>query len=194
MLIKNQAIRQKKEKIREEMRWKRRNHHNSICPEDEGNKILHRLKQTTLIKPMDSIGGYYPMGSEANTLPILRAYALQNHKIGLPKIKGTELAFYEWNPNFPPETGPEKGSYPLGPTVLIVPLLAFDDQGHRLGQGGGFYDRTLAQLKKMAPSFMAIGIAYDCQKIDTVVCEPHDQKLQAVITPQFTYVFDRNDE
>ena len=194
MSINEEDIRHQKEKMRQDARWKRRRHHNIVCPEDEGNKILHRLRATALIKPTDRIGGYYPTGAEVDSLPLLRAYAQKDNKIGLPRIKGMDLFFCEWDPETSPEQHQGKEYLLFHPTVLIVPLLAFDDCGRRLGQGGGFYDRAIERLKKTNPSFMAIGISYECQKITAIACEPHDQKLQAVITPEFTYIFDKNGE
>jgi 5-formyltetrahydrofolate cyclo-ligase len=65
------------------------------------------------------------------------------------------------------------------PDLLLVPLLAFDGRGHRLGYGGGFYDRTLALL-----GVPAIGIAYAGQEVSSLPAEPHDRRLTAILTEQ----------
>ena len=67
------------------------------------------------------------------------------------------------------------------PDLIVVPLLAFDRRGGRLGQGGGFYDRTLAALRRDRPVF-ALGLAYAGQELDEVPTDPHDQRLDAILT------------
>lgn len=69
----------------------------------------------------------------------------------------------------------------LRPDLVIAPLLAFDRLGGRLGQGGGHYDRTLAGLRRTGPVFV-LGLAYAGQEVDRLDLEPHDQKLDAVLT------------
>ncbi len=78
----------------------------------------------------------------------------------------------------PPGDAPE-----LVPDVLFMPLVGFDEHGGRLGQGGGHYDRWLA----VHPGTIAIGLAWDCQLVDELPHEPHDQPLHAVITPTRIY-------
>jgi 5-formyltetrahydrofolate cyclo-ligase len=70
----------------------------------------------------------------------------------------------------------------LEPDVVLVPLLAFDTQGFRLGYGGGFYDRTLARLRAIKP-VVAVGIAYDELKVDAVPHRSYDERLDWVLTP-----------
>jgi 5-formyltetrahydrofolate cyclo-ligase len=72
----------------------------------------------------------------------------------------------------------------VAPALLLVPLLAFDASGHRLGYGGGFYDRTLALL-----NVPAIGIAYAGQEISSIPFEPHDRTLDMILTEQGTRKF-----
>jgi len=77
---------------------------------------------------------------------------------------------------------------PVTPSVLIVPLLAFDRNGYRLGYGGGYYDRTLEILRANGP-VLAVGFAYAAQQIDTVPTEATDQPLDAVVTEEFVITF-----
>lgn len=70
----------------------------------------------------------------------------------------------------------------VDPDVVLVPLLAFDARGHRLGYGGGFYDRTLNRLRK-SKRIVAVGLAYDEQRVDEVPVESYDEKLDWVLTP-----------
>ena len=76
---------------------------------------------------------------------------------------------------------PTEAAAPLVPDVLILPLLAFDRQGGRLGQGGGFYDRTLQSLRQ-AGQILAIGLAYAKQEVDCVPMDEFDQSLDAILT------------
>lgn len=68
------------------------------------------------------------------------------------------------------------------PDIVLVPLIAYDARGNRLGQGGGYYDATLAALKKNNPKTLAIGAAFSLQKVETIPCEPHDAALDAIAT------------
>ena len=70
----------------------------------------------------------------------------------------------------------------VDPDVVLVPLLAFDARGYRIGYGGGFYDRTLQRLRKLKP-VVAIGLAYDEQRVDAVPVESYDERLDWVLTP-----------
>jgi 5-formyltetrahydrofolate cyclo-ligase len=70
----------------------------------------------------------------------------------------------------------------LDPDILLVPLLAFDVRGYRLGYGGGFYDRTLHRLRKLKP-VVAVGLAYDELRVDAVPAESYDERLDWVLTP-----------
>ena len=76
----------------------------------------------------------------------------------------------------PPASAPQ-----VRPAAVILPLLAFDGAGTRLGQGGGYYDRTLAALRASGPA-LAIGLAYAGQQVDRLPCDAHDQRLDGVIT------------
>jgi len=78
----------------------------------------------------------------------------------------------------PPDDAPE-----VTPSVLLVPLAAFDDRGYRVGYGGGFYDRTLAKLRAAGPA-TAVGVAFAAQRVDRVPNEPHDEPLDWILTPE----------
>ena len=102
--------------------------------------------------------------------------------------EGAPLAFRPWNIDDHLEVGafdilvpPDRG-LSVVPELIIIPLLAFDDNGARLGYGGGFYDRTLASLRANH-TISAIGLAYDFQQADDLAVEPHDQPLDVVLTP-----------
>jgi 5-formyltetrahydrofolate cyclo-ligase len=136
------------------------------------------------------IGGYYPIGHEASPLPLLQQLAMMGIAIALPRIKAAAepLAFHAWQRGDMLATSslnipePLAEAAPLSPEALLVPLLAFDGKGNRLGYGGGFYDRTIQSLRSRNTRFIAIGIAYDAQQAARLPAERHDQRLDAVIT------------
>ncbi|MGB5068190.1 MAG: 5-formyltetrahydrofolate cyclo-ligase [Albidovulum sp.] len=131
------------------------------------------------------LAGYMPMRTEIDCLPAMAAH---QGPVGVPVIKAAAqpLLFRQWTPDAVMVAGtfgaliPEAGDW-LVPEVLIVPLLAFDRRGYRLGYGGGFYDRTLEGLCAHG-SVIAIGFAYGAQEVDNVPTEPTDQPLDLIVT------------
>lgn len=134
------------------------------------------------------LGAYHPVRSEIGCLSLVRRLGAQGWTIALPVVtNGEPLSFRAWTPDTPLKPGPygipEPADAPaVTPTALLVPLLAFDTQGHRLGYGGGFYDRTLAALRRSGP-LIAVGLAYDCQEVPEIPADLHDQRLDWVLTP-----------
>lgn len=134
------------------------------------------------------LSGYMPMRTEINCVPAMAAHVGRGGRVGVPVILGAgqPLKFREWTPSTPMIEGefgaliPESGDW-LVPEVLVVPLLAFDRRGYRLGYGGGFYDRTLELLRAMGP-VKAIGFAFAAQEIDRVPTEATDQPLDLIVT------------
>jgi 5-formyltetrahydrofolate cyclo-ligase len=106
----------------------------------------------------------------------------------LPRInaKGAALSFREWREgdalvdNHHGIAEPRADAETVTPDVVFVPLLAFDARGHRLGYGGGYYDRTLDALRAKG-KILAIGVAYAGQEVAEILSEPHDHALDAVI-------------
>jgi 5-formyltetrahydrofolate cyclo-ligase len=131
------------------------------------------------------IAGYWPMGEEMDPRPLMLALASRGHPLALPVTppRGQPLAFRAWAPGVPLSPGPMGTSEPaegtaLRPDILLVPLLAFDRAGRRLGYGGGYYDRTLATL----PGAKAIGIAYAGQEMPEVPAGRQDFRLPLIAT------------
>jgi 5-formyltetrahydrofolate cyclo-ligase len=115
--------------------------------------------------------------------------------VGVPVIgaAGQPLSFRRWRPGAAMVAGPFGALIPeagddVVPEVLIVPLVAFDRAGNRLGYGGGFYDRTLEGLRAARPTF-AIGFAYAAQEAEALPLEPTDQPLDAIVTEAETLLF-----
>jgi 5-formyltetrahydrofolate cyclo-ligase len=133
------------------------------------------------------LAGYMPMRTEINPLPAM-AEAAAHGPVSVPVIiaNGQALQFQTWEPDSAMVKGafgaliPETGAW-MQPEIVIVPLVAFDVQGGRLGYGGGFYDRTLEQLRSLRPT-MAIGFAYSAQEDSALPLEPTDQPLDLIVT------------
>ena len=140
-----------------------------------------------------TLAGYMPMRSEIDPLAAMAAYL---GPVGVPVIMGAglPLKFRQWSPEaamVPGDFGaliPAEGVW-VEPEVLIVPLLAFDARGYRLGYGGGFYDRTLEALRARRPT-LAVGFAFGAQEVACVPTEPTDQRLDALVSDLGLRIFD----
>ena len=150
-----------------------------------------------------TVFGYWPMADEIDVRPLMTRLCEDGWKVALPVVvaKGEPLIFRRWRPGMVlqaggfgtrhpyPDSGPDLGpdlgpeAPEMVPDILLVPLLAFDNRGFRLGWGGGFYDRTLARLRA-AGEVNAVGIAYQGQKVDSVPHSSHDQPLDRVVTEE----------
>lgn len=133
------------------------------------------------------LAGYMPIRSEIDPLPAM-AEAAAHGPVAVPVIAGADLPldFSLWEPGCALREGPFGAMVPevdrfIEPEILIVPLVAFDRAGGRLGYGGGFYDRTLERLRSRRPT-LAIGFAYAAQEADGLPLEPTDQPLDMVVT------------
>jgi len=138
------------------------------------------------------LSGYMPMRTEIDPLAAMAAH---QGAVGVPVIigKATPLRFREWTPGAAMLEGEFKALIPaegawLEPAVLIVPLLAFDARGYRLGYGGGFYDRTLERLRARQ-GVLAIGFAFAAQEVAEVPIDATDQRLDAVVTEKGVILF-----
>jgi 5-formyltetrahydrofolate cyclo-ligase len=136
-----------------------------------------------------SVSGFYPYQAEINVLPLLARLVSEGWQTALPVVmaKSEPLTFRAWAPGEPTGRGiwdihiPLETALELQPDVLLVPMLAFDRRGYRLGYGGGFYDRTLAELRKLKP-VVAIGVAYAGQEMDEVPVAAYDEPLDWILT------------
>ncbi|MBI3444263.1 MAG: 5-formyltetrahydrofolate cyclo-ligase [Magnetospirillum sp.] len=137
------------------------------------------------------VAGYWPLGDEIDPLPLLRDLAGRGCILALPVVTetGQPLDFRQWNLDEGLEPGPHGTRHPLAPapsvipSVVLVPLLAFDLRGFRLGYGGGYYDRTLARLRQ-GGGVAAIGLAFAAQEVEEVPAGPWDQRLDRIATEQ----------
>jgi 5-formyltetrahydrofolate cyclo-ligase len=134
-----------------------------------------------------ALAGYMPIRSEIDPLPVMAGWT---GPVGVPVIDGPglPLRFLAWRPGARMVPGPFGALVPeageeIRPEVLIVPLVAFDRTGLRLGYGGGFYDRTLARLRAAGPVH-AVGFAYAAQEAPALPFEATDVRLDAIVTEE----------
>lgn len=133
------------------------------------------------------LAGYMAMRTEIDPTPAMEEAAAHG-PVGVPVTQsaGLPLKFSRWEPGIALKNGPFGAKIPekedfFEPEILIVPLVAFDRGGGRLGYGGGFYDRTLQLLRSRRPT-LAIGFAYGAQEAATLPLEPTDQPLDMIVT------------
>jgi 5-formyltetrahydrofolate cyclo-ligase len=141
------------------------------------------------LAPGTVVSGFMPLKSEINPLPLMRTLAQQGASLALPAIAGRgqplrmrayafgdRLVAGVWNIREPAPDAPE-----VFPDIVLVPLLAFDHSGHRVGYGAGYYDLTLNDLRARKP-VLAVGIAFATQEILAVPHTEHDARLDLVLT------------
>lgn len=141
-------------------------------------------------RPPGIVSGYYPMEGEIWPLPLMAALRSKGHSLALPVMqgKGDPLLFRAWTPGDPLIPGvwgirqPAPDRAVVLPDIVLVPLLAFDARGYRLGYGGGYYDRTLRSLRAVKP-ILAVGLALDELEVDAVPHLDYDERLDWVLTP-----------
>jgi len=148
------------------------------------------------IVPGMVISGYSPIRNEIDPVPLMRKLASQGARLALPAVmaRGKSLAFRAWSPDDRLMLGalgipePSPAAAEVIPDFMLVPLAAFDRQGHRIGYGAGHYDFTLAHLRK-AKVITAIGTAFAVQEIKAVPAQPHDVALDYVLTEKKVFDF-----
>ena len=180
------ALYSAKSDLRRQLRARRR---------DLAALIPDAAERAAAFLPVDLLGrftaaaGYHAIGSELSPWPVLRRLQAAGARIALPVAPepGAALMFRAWDPDQPlaPDAAripsPTDAAEALAPDLVIAPLLGFDGAGYRLGQGGGYYDRTLDALRA-AGSVFVIGLAFAGQEVDQVPRDDHDQPLDAILT------------
>ncbi len=130
------------------------------------------------------VSAFWPLGDEIDLRPLMHALHARGNPVVLPVTpqRGNPLTFRRWRPGDAMETERFGTLRPTGeemvPDFLLIPLLAFDVAGRRLGYGAGYYDRTLPGL----PGRFRLGCAYAAQQVDEVPAGPYDVRLDAVAT------------
>lgn len=167
-----------------------------VAPEDRRHAaeslVRHAATVPLLAVPPENgvAAAYYPIGGEIDSRLLIDWMRQVGWRIALPTVEqaNAPLTFREWLPDVVLDEGPfstrqpPRGASALPPTVILIPLLAFDAQGYRLGYGGGYYDRTLAALADAGHRAVSVGVAFAVQEIETVPHESWDRRLDMVLT------------
>ncbi len=187
---------QQKDKLREKFRGIRSALHS------EKNNSARDLIATNFIQfvpgvPIGTVvGAYYPMGSEIDSLRLLATLQINGIRLALPVVwkEHEAMEFRAYKLGDALEEGlhdtlqPQADAKVLKPEILIIPLVAFDEKGYRLGQGGGYYDRTLAEIRANR-KVLAIGLAFEGQKTKSIPVESFDEPMDGVLTEKGLWNF-----
>ena len=159
---------------------------NAVEPRDAPLKLIENFPLE--LAKLSPIAGYWPVGGEIDGRPLLAALAKAGRTVALPRMESRAgpARFLQWRGNeiltadafgvpSPPANGPD-----LSPRLFLVPLLAFDRAGRRLGQGGGHYDRIISLHR--AHGVIAVGLAYAEQEMGLVPTGPHDAHMDWIVT------------
>ena len=171
------------------LRSKYLNLRNNINNRSEKEKKINNLLLSLNISSKEKVSGYFPVRGEVNILPFIDFIIDNKNLVCMPFIKKNNyhLLFKSWKNgqkvfkdkfNIPT---PLNGRFII-PNIILVPLLAFDKNKNRLGYGGGFYDRTIANLEKKK-SLETIGIGFNEQEIESLPSMDFDKKLNKIVTP-----------
>ena len=177
-----------KSALRETAVARRRNLADTAGP-NAGLRLADHIVAHLSGRPAGVVSGYLPMSDEIAPLPALARLIQSGWVIAMPVVTGKAepLVFRQWAEGDALEPGPLNTCHPLSsvaeltPDVLLVPLLAFDAAGQRIGWGGGFYDRTIAGLR-VEKDIVTLGTAFLGQQVDKVPSASHDELLDGVIT------------
>ena len=168
--------------------------------EEKRRAAADRLRDQFLLeRPVELpavVSGFWPIKDEIDVRPLMAALFDEGCKIGLPVVqgRGMRLLFRSWRPGEPLEAGVFGTLQPLAtaesiePDALLVPMLACDGEGWRLGYGGGFYDRTLEDLRQRR-RVTAVGVGFDQQFVPEVPHGPDDQRLDWLLTDRRACAF-----
>jgi 5-formyltetrahydrofolate cyclo-ligase len=149
------------------------------------------------VDPGAIVSGFWPMRSEVDVRPLMFALRERGAQLCLPAILDrTTIVFRELvrgaalvDMGFG-TAGPGEEAETIDPSIMLIPLAAFDRRGHRVGYGGGYYDRAIERLTMKGHAPRLIGVAFDCQEVDRVPDEPHDVVLPEILTESGLRRFD----
>lgn len=180
--------------------WRRRQRERLIAERRALDPRLHRTwsaaieaRLAPLLKdlPGDIVGLYWPHRGEVDPRPLAPLLIAERRRLGLPAVaaRGGLLEYRAWQPGAEMEAGhfgipaPKLRDLVI-PAIVLVPLVGFDAENHRLGYGGGYFDRTLAAL---APRPLTVGVGFAAARLDTVLPQPHDIALDIIVTETGLY-------
>ena len=165
---------------------------------DAPERMARNFLATIPLPDRAVVSAFVAIGEEADPAPLIGLLRARGHRIALPRVvkRGEKLAFHLYEPGailIPGVFGlsqPAKDWPEAVPDVLVVPLLAFDARGMRLGYGGGFYDRTLKDLRA-SRNILAVGFAFAGQEVEDVPHRESDEPLDWVVTETGARTFER---
>jgi 5-formyltetrahydrofolate cyclo-ligase len=175
-----------KERLRSEV-FARRDALDKEFRHEAAQRIADRAVDLPELKDVTPVGAYWPIRSEVDPRPLMEALIERGQDVALSQILHPHLSWRLWQSGDVlikggfgvREPGPDAPE--VFPKALIVPLVAFDRRGGRIGYGKGHFDRAIAALEAQH-SVLTIGLAYAVQEIDEVPIEPHDRLLDVIIT------------
>lgn len=151
--------------------------------------MIHYLERKVEDFSQTIISGYWPIRSEIDPRPVLHFVSSRGGCLALPAVLDrTTMVFRKFSEGMSLEpmqfgtVGPGSDSKVISPTIIIAPLSVFDRQGHRLGYGGGYYDRAVEKLQKHTSSVHLFGLGFSCQEVKSIPSAPHDLVLQRIFT------------
>ena len=164
---------------------------------DAPEKAAEHFCEHIDVESAEVVSGYWPIREEINPIPLLTRLRRTDRACALPVVQGRDrpLVFREWTPDDALVPGvfgtsePPPSARELAPHILIVPLLAFDGRGYRLGYGGGYYDRTLHLLRQASKHCVAVGYAYSGQEVEALPVTDADERLDWVVTEAWARAF-----
>lgn len=179
------AIVEAKQRLRVELR-RRRAEMLSAERDAAARRLAQVFARDVAGEPGAVVAGYMPIRGEIDPAPLMRALERRGLLTALPRVVSGDLTFHLSAGGASLVRGafgilePAADAPQVQPTILLVPLLAFDRRGGRLGYGAGYYDRAMARLSPV----VAIGLAFALQEVSAVPMEPHDRRLDRVLTEQ----------
>jgi 5-formyltetrahydrofolate cyclo-ligase len=163
---------------------------------EAAEKLMANFLRHVALPPKGAVvSGYMPFNAEMNVRPLMTHLVNEGYTCVIPHVTDslTALEFRTWRPDTPVsrniygiEEADPAHSEILQPDLMIVPLIAFDVKGNRMGYGSGQFDRSFAELLKVK-KFFAVGVGYDSQRYDSVPVDEHDYPLDMVVTDTAVY-------
>ena len=156
--------------------------------------IMARLARIDVLRSAGTVAGYRAIRGEVDVDASLLLLIEQGAQVTVPRVEGDAMTFLPWHPDAETAAGSFGIAEPIAGEpvafgdhdVVLVPLVAFDGAGQRLGQGGGFYDRAIAGAARRP---VLIGVAHSFQQVSEVPVAAWDQPLDAVVTEEHIHEF-----
>ncbi len=153
--------------------------------------LQRRVADWLVQADVHAVGFYFPVRGEPDLRPVIAQWlSVDARRVSaLPVMRADKLEFHAWTADSPMQAGgfgipvPAQGRV-VQPECLLIPCIGFDNRRFRLGYGGGYYDRTLATL---VPWPLVVGIAFEATKLESIDPQPHDVRMDAIITDASVY-------